>query len=124
MKISAHRLGDLPAKLAACLLILVCVALGIVGLIVPIVPGLVFLAIAVVIVARHFPWLGRRLRRNRTIGVHLERVDRFLDLRFWSKVQVAGLICAKLLLDGLALVSALVTRRVGQRRTGFRGAGS
>lgn len=116
MKTSANRPADLPAKLAACLLILVCVALGVVGLIVPVVPGLVFLALAVVIVARHFPSLGRRLRRNRTIGVHLERVDRFLDLRFWSKVQVAGLICAKLLLDGLAFVSALVTRLAGQRR--------
>ncbi len=122
MKTRANRLDGLPAKLAACLLILVCVALGIVGLIVPIVPGLVFLALAVVIVARHFPSMGRRLRGNRTIGVHLERADRFLDLPLRRRVQVAGLICAKVLLDALAFLSALVTRLAGLRRAGFRSA--
>ena len=67
-------IGRFGATLIACMLILVCVAVGAVGLILPVVPGLLFLAIALMLVARLSPSIDRRLRRNRTIASgHIHR---------------------------------------------------
>jgi uncharacterized membrane protein YbaN (DUF454 family) len=101
---------SLPAKIIACVTVVACVAIGIIGLVLPIIPGLLFLAIAVVIVARHVPWLEARLRRHRGIGKHLDRSNAFLSLSLPAKMQVAGLLCVKMLLDGLAFLSAVVGR--------------
>ncbi|MBN1239227.1 MAG: DUF454 family protein [Gammaproteobacteria bacterium] len=101
-------------SIVASLLVLACVAIGVVGLVLPIIPGLIFLALAAVIAARHFPWVGARLRNHRSLGRHLNRADGFVRLSLPDKIRVAGLLCAKALLDGAACVASLL-RKPGRR---------
>ncbi|HEU4618553.1 MAG TPA: DUF454 family protein [Gammaproteobacteria bacterium] len=101
---------SLPTKIIACAAVVACVAIGIAGLILPIIPGVVFLAVAVLICARLSPWLDARLRRHRGMRRHLDRSDAFLSLSLPAQVQVAALYCVKLLLDSLAFLSSLVAK--------------
>jgi uncharacterized membrane protein YbaN (DUF454 family) len=98
--------GSLSGKLVACVLVLACVAVGVVGLVLPVIPGLLFLAIAALIAARHFPSLAARLRRHRAFDRHLNKADGFLALRRPQKIQVAGWLCVKVFLDSLAFSAA------------------
>jgi uncharacterized membrane protein YbaN (DUF454 family) len=102
--------SSLTAKIAACAIVITCAAIGAVGLVLPIIPGLLFLGIAAVVLARQFPWLESRLRRHRVFGKHLDRSDAFLRLTLAAQLKVAALLCLKLLLDTLALIAALASR--------------
>lgn len=75
MKHRTAPFGDWSLKLIAGVVVLACLALGAIGLLLPIVPGLLFLAIAACVAASHFPAFGTRLRRNRTLGRFLDRAD-------------------------------------------------
>lgn len=104
---------SLPLKIAACVLVVVCVALGLVGLILPIVPGLLFLALAALIAARSFPAVRSLLGRNRAVGRHLDRADRFLDLPTYTQLKVGGLVCLRAVLDAAALLGTALTKLLG-----------
>jgi uncharacterized membrane protein YbaN (DUF454 family) len=60
-------------KLVAALAVLTLVAIGLLGLLLPIIPGLLFLGIATVIAAHYFPGVDAWLHRNRTVGRFLDR---------------------------------------------------
>lgn len=93
--------------LALCFLLL-CVAIGMVGLILPIIPGFLFLMLAALLAARLFPALGRRLARNPWFRSHLQRTCQFAGLSMRGKAQLLCWITLRLLLDGfLWLVAAL-----------------
>lgn len=99
-----------PVRAAACVLVAVCLVLGVIGLILPVIPGLLLLVIAAWLAARQFPVLERRLRRHPTVGAYLDRADSFVELSPGSKLKVGALLCVKLLLDGVALVGAVASR--------------
>ncbi|HEX6998614.1 MAG TPA: DUF454 family protein [Gammaproteobacteria bacterium] len=105
-------------KLLALLLVPVFVAVGLAGLVLPIIPGLLFLGIAAYVAARHFPALDARLRRHRALGRHLSVADRLRHASLSAKVRVAGWLCVKMLLDGLGLVASLVAKVRGAVRAG------
>jgi uncharacterized membrane protein YbaN (DUF454 family) len=113
MKIDAGSMGNLTTKLIACMLILVCLAVGAVGLIVPVIPGLLFLTIALIILARHVPSVDRRLRQNRTLRGYLDSADGFLDLSFPKKVRYGCLLCLRLVIDAVAFVILAASKLVG-----------
>ncbi len=92
----------------------VCLVLGAAGLILPIIPGLLFLAIGAFIAAKHFPWVEGRLRRSRTLAGHLDRANAFSSLSFTDKLRVGGLACAQLVLTALAALGALLTKLAGR----------
>ncbi|MGA1742238.1 MAG: DUF454 family protein [Pseudohongiellaceae bacterium] len=73
----SSRLNSLLAKLLALMFVLICLAVGVVGLILPIIPGLLFLAIAAMIAARHSPSLDRWLRKNRLLRGYLDSGEGF-----------------------------------------------
>lgn len=60
-------------KIVAAAVVLACLVLGVLGLILPIIPGIVFLALAAVIAANYFPGVNAWLRRNRTAARFLDR---------------------------------------------------
>lgn len=74
MKYRKNGPGHWPFKLIAAAVVLGCLAIGLLGLLLPIIPGLLFLAIALVIAAGHFPSIDATLRRNRTLGRYLDRL--------------------------------------------------
>jgi uncharacterized membrane protein YbaN (DUF454 family) len=90
-------------KLLALVFLLLCVAIGMAGIILPVIPGLLFLALAVVIAARIFPPLGRRLRRNATFAPYMDRTDHFARLSLQGKVKFACWFAAKILWDSVVL---------------------
>ena len=103
-----NKVNSLLAKLFAGIFIVICLAVGIVGLILPIIPGLLFLAIAAMITARHSPSLDRWLRKNRVIGSYLDSGEGFLNLSWPRRVQFLLWLCLKIFIDTIMLISSLI----------------
>ncbi len=103
-----NKLNSLLAKLFAGIFIVICLAVGVVGLILPIIPGLLFLAIAAMIAARHSPSLDRWLRKNRVIGSYLDSGEGFLNLSWLRKIQFLLWLCLKIFIDAIMLIFALI----------------
>jgi uncharacterized membrane protein YbaN (DUF454 family) len=114
MSSQANPIDNVTAKVIACLVILVCLAVGAVGLILPLIPGLLFLAIAAIVAAKHSPALERVLRRNRTMSGYLDSTDGFLALTLPKKIQFGALLCLKMLIDAVAFVVSLVAKLVSR----------
>ena len=120
MSTTATSTGNLTAKVVACLLVAVFLAIGAMGLILPIIPGLLFLAIAAIVAAKHSSTVDRLLRRNRTMSGYLDSADRFSSLSFPQKIQFGCLLCLKMLIDGVAFVVAAVMKLVRFAVTQYR----
>lgn len=113
MKTASGVIGNLTAKLIAVLLIIVCFAVGAVGLILPIIPGLLFVAIALMIVAHYFPPIGRLLRKNRTVRSYLDSTQGFHGLSILQKLRYGCLLCLKLFVDAIAFLVYVVAKLAG-----------
>jgi uncharacterized membrane protein YbaN (DUF454 family) len=109
-EVKTNILGNLATKLIACLFILICLAVGVVGLILPIIPGILFLAIAAMVAARMCPPLDRWLRKSRTMNTYLESSHGFLSLSFWGKVQYTGWLFMKVFIDSIIFIIAISTK--------------
>lgn len=93
--------------LALCLLLL-CAAIGMVGLILPIIPGFLFLMLAALLCARLFPAVGRRLGQYPWFRGYLDKTRQFESLSLRGKAQLFCWLVIRLLVDGvLLLVAAL-----------------
>lgn len=97
---------SLLIRILACFFILICLAAGIVGLILPIIPGLLFLALAAMIAARHSPATDRWLRKNRVLGSYLDSGRGFFKLDWRGKIQFLLWLCLKIFIDTILLVFA------------------
>lgn len=117
MQPDAQPFPNVSAKLIACAVIVACLLLGAIGLILPLLPGLLFLAIAAVIAAKLFPAFGAALRRNATFSGYLDRAEGFVDLPLAKKAQMAVLLSMKMLVDGIAflVVSVMKVVRAAER---------
>lgn len=105
----SSRLHSVLAKLLALMFVLICLAVGVVGLILPIIPGLLFLAFAAMIAARHSPSLDRWLRKNQLIRSYLDSGEGFLNLSWPRKIQFVLWLCLKIFIDTIVLILALIT---------------
>ncbi len=112
MQTETSTFDSLSTKLIAVAVIVACLALGAAGLILPLLPGLLFLAFAAVIAAKLSPSFEQMLRQNPTLAGYLDRTDGFAALPLGKKVQVACLLCVKMLIDGVAWLVAGVMRVV------------
>jgi uncharacterized membrane protein YbaN (DUF454 family) len=112
MESETRTFDSATAKVIACAVIIACLALGAVGLLLPIVPGLLFLLIAAVVAAKLSPSFERTLRQNATIAGYLDRTEGFAELPIGRKIQVVGLLCVKMLIDAVALLVSGVMRLV------------
>lgn len=102
--VNADARAGFAAKGVAAVAVAACVAVGVVGLVLPVIPGLLFLAIAVLIAARYFPAFGARLRGHRVLARHMSRADAFCRLRLAAKIRLAGLLCLKGFLSVLSFL--------------------
>jgi uncharacterized membrane protein YbaN (DUF454 family) len=101
---------NISTKLIACGVIAVCLLLGLAGLILPLLPGLLFIAIAAIVAAKLSPKFGAMLRQNDTLRGYLDRTDGFAALPLAQKAQLAGLLFLKMLIDGVSLLVAGVVK--------------
>jgi uncharacterized membrane protein YbaN (DUF454 family) len=104
MKRQAQWLGGVASKLIAVLLIITCFAVGAVGLILPVIPGLLFVAIALMIVAKCFPSLRHQMRKSRTMRSYLDSAEGFGALSFGRKLQYGCLLCVRVFVDAVAFL--------------------
>jgi uncharacterized membrane protein YbaN (DUF454 family) len=95
---------SLFVKLLALVVLLLCVAIGMAGIILPVIPGLLFLAIAVIIAARLCPPLERRLRKNAMFSGYMEKTDHFWRLSLQGKVKFACWLTLKIVWDSFVLL--------------------
>jgi len=110
MQSETSTFDNATAKAIAVAVIIACVALGAIGLVMPFIPGLLFLTVAAVIAAKLSPSFESTLRQNATIAGYLDRTDGFLEVPLGKKIQVMCLLWAKMLMDGVALLVSGVTR--------------
>lgn len=97
-------------KLVAAGVIAVCVLIGIAGLILPLIPGLLFLGLAAVVAAKLSPRFARFLRQNETLRGYLDRTEGFGSLALAEKLKLSLLLLAKALIDGVVVLVAAVLR--------------
>lgn len=91
-------------KLLALVILLLCAAIGVAGIILPVIPGLLFLAVAVLIAARLYPPLGRRLRNHALCAAYMDKTDGFWRLSLQGKVKFACWLTLKLVWDSCVLL--------------------
>ncbi len=91
-------------KLLALVILLLCVAIGMAGIILPVIPGLLFLAVAVIIAARLCPPLERRLRRSAMFAPYMDKSYHFSGLSLQGKVKFAFWLTAKIVWDSCVLL--------------------
>ena len=103
---------NLTTKLIACAVIVACLLLGLVGLILPLIPGLLFIVIAIFVAAKLSPRFAATVRENDTLRGYLDQADRIAGVPLTQKIQVVGLLLLKMLIDGVALLVAGVMKLV------------
>jgi uncharacterized membrane protein YbaN (DUF454 family) len=110
MQTDTHAFDNVSTKLIAAGVIVVCLLLGLAGLILPLIPGLLFLAIAAVLAAKFSPRFAETLRQNETMRGYLDRTEGFAGLPLDQKMKLAGLLLVKALIDGVAFLVAGVMK--------------
>ena len=90
--------------------VIVVLLLGFAGLILPLLPGLLFLAIAAIVAAKFSPRFAEMLRRNDTLRGYMDRTEGFNELPLDQKLKLAGLLFVKATIDGVALLVAGVMK--------------
>jgi uncharacterized membrane protein YbaN (DUF454 family) len=102
--------GGFAAKVAAAVVVLACLIVGAVGLVLPIIPGLVFLGLAALIAARWSPGLERAMRRNRTLGGYLDKTAGFERLSLLRQLELGAWLTVKAVFDSVAWALAAGAR--------------
>jgi uncharacterized membrane protein YbaN (DUF454 family) len=106
MQTNTHAFDNVPTKLIAVGVIVVCLLLGFAGLILPLIPGLLFLGIAAIVAAKVSPRFAETLRQNDTMRAYLDRTEGFGDLPLDQKIKLGGLLFLKAMIDGVAFLVA------------------
>ena len=110
MQTDTHSFDNISTKLIAAGVIVVCLLLGLAGLILPLIPGLLFLAIAAIVAAKLSPRFAATLRQNDTLRGYMDRTEGFSALPLDGKIKLTGLLLLKMLIDGVALLVAGVMK--------------
>jgi uncharacterized membrane protein YbaN (DUF454 family) len=110
MQTDTHSFDNVSTKLIAAGVIVVCLLLGFAGLILPLIPGLLFLGVAAIVAAKLSPRFAATLRQNDTLRGYMDRTEGFSALPLDGKIKLAGLLFLKVLIDGVALLVAGVMK--------------
>ena len=98
------------ARLLALVFLLLFVAIGMAGLILPVIPGLLFLALACMIAATIFPPLESYLRRYPGLSIYLDRMHGFHRLAVPEKIRFVGWLLVRLVIDSFRCLLELLAR--------------
>ena len=95
------QVKNIFGKIIVISLMLFFVALGMVGSIFPIIPGLLFLLIAALIAASHFHALESLLNQNRYTAECMRISNYFFDMDIWDKTRLCFWGTLKLTLNSV-----------------------
>ena len=99
-----------PAKLFYLAFGIVFLALGILGLILPFMPGIVFLAVAVYLLSRGSRYIGRLAEEHPKLRRLQRRMDQVDAADIFRRVQTAALVTIESVVTGLRKVYLGVRR--------------
>ena len=108
MQSMKHHAGQLSAQLLIFLVILACLALGLIGLILPIIPGLLFLAIGAILLAPYVPALGDWMRRSPVMSRYMDDAERLHTLELPDKLKLGFFMSLRMMIDGAKCVFRFV----------------
>ncbi len=97
-------LQNLLKKISLIIFVLVCLFIGIAGLLLPIIPALVFLLLAAIVSAEHSQLMNNFLRKNKTLSTYLDNGKGFANLPLNKKIKYALWLCLKTTMDILLAV--------------------
>jgi len=97
-------------KIISFVLIGVFVFLGLLGLALPILPGILFLLIAAIMASRHIPALATTLEQNPYTAKSLRLSQRFSHLDVWGKVKFCGWGFLKITIDSVEWSVSVIAR--------------
>lgn len=104
------------AKTIALIVLLVCLGLGLVGLILPLIPGLLFLAFAAMLAGALFPSFPQHLARfpwlARLLTPYLDSTHGFRTMSLQGKVRMLLWITAKVLWDSFMVLWAALAKLI------------
>jgi len=87
--ISSDSQGKKLVYLAISVLMLM---VGLAGIILPIIPGLLFLAVALFYLGKVFPSIKSLSDSHPVLGKVNDRIDQMSEVKMWDRVKVAGLM--------------------------------
>ena len=87
------------------------IALGVLGLLIPVIPGLLFLMLAALIAARYCPALEAWLSRNRYAAECMRISNGFLNLDIRDRLRLCFWGTAKFTLNGIEWSVQLLARQ-------------
>ena len=87
------------------------IALGLLGLLIPVIPGLLFLMVAALIAAKYFPTLETWLHKNRYSAECMHISNRFSTLHIWDKARLCFWGTLKFTLNGIEWTWQLFERQ-------------
>src|SRR6187551_2570574 len=103
---------DWVATVFAVGILLLCIAIGLLGLLLPVLPGLLFLAFAALIAAKLFPPFEKILRGNRWFAPYLEQSENFTRLSWRGKIRFVCWMTLKVVIDGFKMLFAGIARLI------------
>jgi uncharacterized membrane protein YbaN (DUF454 family) len=103
---------DWVASVLAFGILVICIAVGLLGLLLPVLPGLLFLAFAALIAAKLFPPFEHSLRKSPWFAPYLNHAENFTRLRARGKIRFVCWMTLKVVVDGFRMLFAGVTRLV------------
>lgn len=101
---------NLHEKIICWVVMLVCLVIGFAGIILPVIPGLLFLVFAAVAAARLSPAIERYLKKNQEIRVYLNQFSRVGRLGAGGKIKFSLLLCLRLFVESTAYTINLCRR--------------
>jgi uncharacterized membrane protein YbaN (DUF454 family) len=101
MQTETHPFDNVSTKVIACAVIVGCLLLGLAGLVLPLIPGLLFLGIAAIVAAKFSPKFREMLQQNDTVRSYLDKSDRMAGLSPGQQAKVVGLLILKALVEGV-----------------------
>jgi len=104
--------GQLSGQVLILLVIVACLALGLIGLILPIIPGLLFLAIAAILLAPYIPALGDWMRRSPIMSRYMDDAERLHTLEFPDQIKLGFFLSLRMLIDSLKFMFGFLRDRV------------
>ena len=92
---------SLPVKLICVAAIICCVVIGFIGLVLPIIPGLVFLFIAVVLLTRLSRRINRAVKSHPTLNSWMKYGDSLNSLSISQRIKLSLLFAARTITTSL-----------------------
>lgn len=116
MKKGKNALAEIPIlyKLLCIVAILCFAVIGVIGLILPVIPGLLFLFLAALLLAKIYKPFAGMMKDNRAMNRWEAYWDSARQLSLWQQVQLSAWFAVRSVGNGLSAVYRLIDRSLNK----------